>query len=302
MKFYFLTLSLHFSFLAASQDIIPISPSAEWLGGYAIYEGPEIGYSVVRTGLSLDGTESINDTTYYRVASSSPCTEEIFDFIDFYVREENGKYYLRESAMTNEFLMLDFSLEVGDSIRLEESNNAITPNGEHEFVVESIEMITLGNGTERRKWTLRYLGPIDIEYYMEWIEGIGDANRGLWLFTPILLMDAGIGLRCYFEDGELSYEVYPSPFESCCDYIGVSESEELTITVSPNPFNSIIQIESSETLVNAVITDLAARVVLEKSIRSQSCRLNVELLPSGVYFLHTLTEAGTRKSIKLIKE
>jgi hypothetical protein len=288
--------------IATSQELIPINPNAEWLGGYAIYEGPEIGYSVVRTGLSLDGTESINDTTYYRVVGSSPCLQTISAFVDFYVREENGKYYLRESAMTNEFLMLDFSLEVGDSIRLEENNNAITPNGEHEFLVESIEMITLGNGTERRKWTLRYLGPIDTEYYMEWIEGIGDADRGLWLFTPILLMDAGIGLRCYFEDGALAYERSPSPFESCCDYINVMENETEELSVSPNPFNDLIKLESSEILKTIIITDLSSRVIFEKTILSSSCQLNLAVLPTGVYILHTLTEHGTRKASRIVKQ
>lgn len=302
MKFLLLTLAMVSCLIATSQEVIPINPNAEWLGGYGIYEGPEIGYSTVHIGISIDGTETINDTTYYRVVDSSPCEQTISTFVDFYVREENGKYYLRESAMSNERLVLDFLLEVGDIIRLDESNNAITPDGEHEFVVESIEMITLGNGTERRKWTLTYLGPFDTEYYMEWIEGIGNATTGLWLSFPLLVMDAGIGLNCYFEDGELAYEVYPSSFQSCCDYLNVMDKESENLSVSPNPFNDLIQLESSEILKTIVITDLSSRVVFEKSILSSSCQLNLAVLPTGVYILHTLTEHGTRKASRIVKQ
>jgi hypothetical protein len=80
------------------------------------------------------------------------------------------------------------------------------------------------------------------------------------------------------------------------------ENESGNLSVSPNPFNDLIQLESSEVLKTIVITDLSSRIVFEKSILASSCQLNLEVLPTGVYILHTLTEHGTRKASRIVKQ
>ncbi len=89
----------------------------------------------------------------------------------------------------------------------------------------------------------------------------------------------------------MSYSPNPS--------IGIEEKEALSVSVYPNPANDFVTIEMEGSIEKVTILDISGKVVLSQE-NSTNNRIDVQSLPSGVYFL-TVESSGSVGRAKFIK-
>ncbi len=82
--------------------------------------------------------------------------------------------------------------------------------------------------------------------------------------------------------------------------IGISQPKRFSFTVSPNPFNTYIDITSNNINYNCVLTDVMGRVIYQLNHAKNTIQLETTDLTPGTYFLKLETDMGT-EVIKLIK-
>lgn len=75
---------------------------------------------------------------------------------------------------------------------------------------------------------------------------------------------------------------------------------EKQLTVYPNPFTDVLNIEKSDNVKRAVVTDLSGVIVT--TFDNPSSGLHLESLKTGVYILTLTMKDGTLKSTKIIKK
>ena len=81
--------------------------------------------------------------------------------------------------------------------------------------------------------------------------------------------------------------------------VGISENSADAISVYPNPATEYITLKTSSNG-NASIMDASGRVVINTRIVSGSNIINIANLPTGIYFVNTIMEDGSKASAKLM--
>jgi len=190
---------------------------------------------------------------------------------------EKKVYYVFPDS-TNEILLYDFSLAVGDTIK----GYFATPNVTicQDLKVSSVDTIVLNNQQRRRlNVTGSFCG-------YDFIEGIG-STHGL-LESPQTMEEAG-ELICFTQNDTLIY--LSNPFETCEI---ISSSEEFVkpdnIKIHPNPVKGsfTITISHIENPVTIEIYDLMGVCWLKRTnIVSNQTQIDVSSLPAGLYIVKT---------------
>jgi len=285
------------------KDLLPIAQNGIWVEGSGSWIIGEFVYNTP-TGLAISDTVNVNDTLYLQFSGFGYCTGGIILNDAFLLREDAGKYFYRQSISDEEKLWFDFTLAVGDTILLDHCY----PESEEEQVqltVISVEPVTLGDGSERNKWTLQY-SDNQSGYYLlveEWIEGIGNVRQGWRHPTAQTCIDIGHWLRCYYQDGDWveSFELL-APGADCCMLVGVEDQSIFDFTIYPNPTNSELNILGPNLISTITVSDITGRVVLRIQPNSNHTQVNVEALQSGSYFLMATTRVGNIVVRKFIKD
>jgi len=246
----------HFGF---AQTYLPfVDTKSHWTlefrleGGW----GPEYEY------LSVLGTVTFGGIEYHELGGHK-------------VREDStGKVYGIKFGDTNEVLLYDFGLKVGDIFSF--PNEVDT--GMYSLALTSIDTVELG-GVERRRYHFGTWGNTT------WIEGIGNSDRGpLYYWERWNLWDSSKRLVCYRYDG--------MPLLGYCPPIGIDETtdESAQFRVYPNPVTSTSRLEFTTELMDRPtaieIIDLTGRVVLAKPFHPEMTLQKGELDP-GIYFVTT---------------
>ena len=134
-----------------------------------------------------------------------------------------------------EVLLYDFSLSVGDTAKI--------TSGEI-LIVTSIDTITIGN-SERKRFHLSY--PSGFSTRAQWVEGIGNLEKGLLFTSGAYPFSVGSTLYCFKENDEILYlnEEYSDCYP---DFANIQEyqKEEYSISVYPNPAKEKIIFRFSE--------------------------------------------------------
>jgi hypothetical protein len=153
-----------------------------------------------------------------------------------HLREDtlSGKVYLLQG--TREVVYIDFSLKENDSIFLFTINKSSTGW----YHVDSIARTSILAG-ERKITYLRRDTLGDTEYPI-WIESVGTIGHLLYPeYTPTIWRGE---LSCEFKNGEKVYQSEKSQNLKECIYTKIDDiSEDMEITISPNPAKSIVQIK-----------------------------------------------------------
>ncbi|RXJ52287.1 peptidoglycan DD-metalloendopeptidase family protein [Gelidibacter gilvus] len=85
--------------------------------------------------------------------------------------------------------------------------------------------------------------------------------------------------------------------------LGVEDSEFDAITIYPNPFNDVVNIQSNSTVNKVSVVDILGKTVMTKTNGAESIKeINLESLSKGLYFLRLEGLNNEQKTIKLIKE
>ena len=258
-----------------------------------------------------DATIVIDDVTYYKFAIidmwpdtwSKNVNDSYFDeyFIESkcYLREEQttGRLYVRTSSDTEEFIVSDMSLQVGDSIRL--------------YVYEDMPFLEFDLGTVVYNDGIPY-AVVDSVYYadglkhihtsakfeavgsrypnLEFIEGIGSN------LTPILNYryyseSAWWGMYnnilCY--ENETYWKHFPvfGSIDICVVVpTGINDIKQAEIKVYPSPAEKYIYVDSdSWNKSDIIITNILGQVVKDISFEGTRTSIDVADLKSGIYFV-----------------
>ena len=142
-----------------------------------------------------------------------------------FIREtEDGQVFSRRPSTSDEQLLYDFSMEVGDTIFMYEEHN------EYMVVVEKGEILV--NEEPRQQIVLEY--PFGNGEQEVWIEGIGSLY-GIINSGSLFLMGGSTDLLCYYEDSDLIWQNTTLGYNEC--YIVTGQQGVLEVSPTTLTFN-----------------------------------------------------------------
>jgi len=191
----------------------------------------------------------------------------------------NSNYFIREDTTfqkvyvwvnNQEYLVYDFSIQVGDTIN---SNYHVYP-----FVIDSIGSYLMPDGTSRR---IFYGSPsADVEFY---IEGVGSSTG---LFNPFSwAISAGYRLSCVLENNIPIYSDSIFSF-GCLVFVGLNEIPIFPkIDIFPNPASDKLNIKVANNTAGLFkLIDITGRIIYETFIFHNTKQIELGLFEKGIYF------------------
>ncbi|MGD0711912.1 MAG: T9SS type A sorting domain-containing protein [Bacteroidales bacterium] len=270
------------------------------------------GYS--GTTYSLDGTDSIlNDT----IINSRSYTK-LFSIQDVHLKMYGGAFrsdtdgltYFVPMDSTKEFLISDFSKNVGDSVYnvyFATYTGVIITN----FYVDSVNYIMTGPYLLKRMY-LTYNAflppPNNPQGPLIWIEKVGCPFGGFFnnLYEPL----GGAWLHCMSYDdttyynngwgGNVNDPIYTQGY--CADLTGLKNKNQnpSTIDIFPNPSIDNITIKFSQNSIIKIL-NLEGQIINSLSAKAGNTSIDVSAFPSGMYFVEIKSEKGVAVK-KFVKE
>ena len=201
-----------------------------------------------------------------------------------YFREDGEKYYFTPTGSEEEFMLYDFGLQKGETVKIYDEFYWRQKKDNEEYIhnVTDVETITDSKGIQRKKITL--------DNNEVWIEGIG-SMFGL-LHSGRIVVGSMVQLTSYKEDGALV-------FENICNCTWNETSVENTSKNFVVWYNSIYQklVLTLPTDNNEIkIFDLQGKLLLQQNV-GFSAEIHVSMLQVGTYVLVVNGE-----SYKFVKE
>ncbi len=195
------------------------------------------------------------------------------------------RVYFLAAGETEESLLYDFSLEVGDTLI-----GYISEFGFEPLIVSAVDSVLIGSNY-RKRWIIPVDGS-DIEYSIRYIESIGGLH-GLVQPDPFFYLHSPVtDLICYSNGDGL---IYPDGDESCM-IITHSTNEfaaKQGIEVFPNPARGIFSVTLPTNLKTGTshlrIIDVNGCVVKEQSLSHSQNSINTESWPAGMYLLQVIS-------------
>lgn len=270
----------------------------------------------------LQGDTIINDETWSKIYFNNIYFETRNNLIYLAaIRENEYKQILVKIPGIPEFILYDFSLEIGDTIWYEHSafgivgsNNPISfemgYNHNHYKVVVEKDSVLLENEQFRNRIILNsfseHNGYLNTHEDNHWVEGFG-CIRWSGLFHPIVIGRAvngdHIAFVCFKQDDEVLYLNNPYCDDCLCETFTSLDHFDVTdqiLTVYPNPGKGYITININlDFTANAslLITDLSGKKLFEKQVPGKE-ELSLDLSPyrSGVVIIQLFN----RKTNKIL--
>jgi len=233
-----------------------------------------------------------------RTGNIRPCADPIKSFISntnpigsFRNDTLNKKVFYLPIDSTNEVLLYDFNLSVGDTIHGYMEDLARLHFGPSYYAqIDSVDSVLI-NTNYRKRWHVKHYSQVINIDPGEIIEGIGHTNGLLEGFFSGF--DSNGSLVCYSENGLPLYGSSP------CETVSVKElSLDKRFSVSPNPTNNILFINTDIDYNTINIYSLSGKLV---KTQSASLQISVLDLPKGMYFIQLI---GNKNNVvqKFIKE
>lgn len=197
MKQALLTLFCLLSLYSRGQDYIPLLNDNSW---YVHFTGFLADHDVQWTHPVEEIT--INDTIYthyqenYSISEFGPPVEN-----HYYIREDIEEKRVYTRVDSQEHLLYDFSLEVGDEV-------SFVVDGEfpYTYAVVAKDSFAVDTGRKRVRLFLEDTGELGSPVWEEWIEGIGSRDHPLRNFEHIT-PDINFQVLCNHYGDEMPYSV-----------------------------------------------------------------------------------------------
>jgi hypothetical protein len=239
------------------------------------------------------------------------------------IREDSLKrvFYIGKSILykmpaagndSAEILLYNFSVNVGDTLQVEDYPNLIDDS----LVVRSIDTIILGNQTRR----LIKIGlpiadfPEERFNYVTWLEGVGKLNNFYCDYGGLLSGNldriqidlSRFSLHFLTHGGDT---IYTSPYNSrCYGYVGLFKPEVgiINSTIFPNPTTNQFTISVTTSTIKTVkIYNLTGQLVLEQKLSNTNqnqVSIDASFLKTGLYQCVVELANGSTSTQRLIKE
>ncbi len=225
--------------------------------------------------LKKEDTEILNGKNYFKIMRTEESSLASWEEIG-HVREEDNRVYYMPSYDTIEFLLYDFTLNIGDTIKLVNTIYADTNN--REYIVTDIDSIDLTSGKKKRI-------TLDSEDPEIWIEGMGSL-RGL-IYSALLIIGGYRELVCYYENEN---KIYQNPEYDFCFYTPsvVDDKNEQEFLIYSNPSSEILTIEGlTNTQLN--IFNLSGSLVFSFNIEYNIQDIDISGLTPGIYVIKVIS-------------
>ena len=254
-----------------------------------------------------DATIVLDSVTYYKLAVfkimfpdtwSINVNDSYFDryFLasNHYLREDQttGRLYLRTSSDTEEFIVSDMSLEVGDSIRLYDDMShrmwwCIGYNNDIPYAV--VDSVYYADGLKHIHTSAKFEA-VGGEYpNLEFIEGLGSnltPTLNYYCYTESVMWGMYNNILCY--ENETYWQHYLlDDFDTCyVELTGINDIKQAEIKVYPSPAEKYIYVDSdSWNKSEIIITNILGQVVKDISFEGTRTSIDVADLKSGIYFV-----------------
>ncbi|RLD67312.1 MAG: hypothetical protein DRI84_02790 [Bacteroidetes bacterium] len=303
MKVYLFLLFLvvqFFTINAKAQNVFPIySDSAKWSVAEWYW------YDVWTKKYQYDYDTTFCGHTYSKITISPYMSSAYF-------RSDSLRTYFRygSNCLDKEYLIYDFSLNVGDKVYPGYEVNLPGFSDTLLFRLESVDTL-IYMGVDRIRFKMRYYinYPYDTSYYriMYWLKGIGSLMHP---FYSLKCMQDGCeshyDLLCY---DSLGVQLYQDMVYNTCDTttIGIDVPQnKVGFRVYPNPivdyFNVFVENQANYSEIELIIYDIQVREVKRICLNNLKNRniVDVHGLKSGVYFVSLFLSGkllGTKKIV-----
>jgi hypothetical protein len=224
------------------------------------------------TNFCVDGTDTlIGNNSYKKVIR---CPEQVYHGA---YRSENRKVYFVPKDSTNQYLLYDFSVEVGDTI----------PQVYFEYFY--------GDGMFLTDYVIDYIDTIIINgnphkrINNNWVEGIGNL-QGFLLEPYFNISQYLVELSCMSIDNALYYPMQGT--DPCPMDLGVSDDLLNKLVISPNPATERIAITGIDSEFEVIVRNIQGDIVLAQ--RMENNELEIAHLAAGMYLLQITSNNKTR--------
>lgn len=282
MKLFLFVLSIFPVALIAQQPSFPDSNVVFVNSFYQELPFGQIGwpYQLMEvTNFCIDGSDTlIGNSSFKKVIR---CPEQVYHGA---YRSENRKVYFVPKDSTNQYLLYDFSVEVGDTIPqvyfeyFYGGSMFLT-----DYQIDYVDTVVI-NGNQHKR----------INY--NWIEGVGNI-QGFLLEPYFNISQYRVELTCMSIDNAVYFpmqDVTPCPLD-----LAVSDATLPKIAISPNPTSDRLIIEGINEFTEINVINAQGRTVDFERLSTHE--LAVSDLVAGVYFVQ-VTQNKQAEIVKFVKK
>lgn len=256
--------------------------------------------------LSITETTVIDNVTYYKAGDK------------LLLRTDGQQIVVRTTTNPTEYVLYDFSLQVGDVVpkvyydNLEKDEYTYQAPEYLAYVlpdtVISVSTYTLLNGEQRKMLKVgRGQNNYDI------VEGIGRLNGHFFSGIEYYSVSTCTNIQflvCTAVNGELLYTMSETDLRNyglqgdecgCFDMPVINALEPVEtarLSVFPNPVRDYLELQGLGQETFVAVYDLSGQCLL----RTAGKRIDVSALPSGIYLLHATAIDGRQYRNKFLKE
>lgn len=267
-----------------------VQDSVGWKESY--YQQEDFGTSVSQYFNFILGDTLIDTLSYAKVYGSKVLYESNYAPIGFLREEQKKVYAIIPQIMSNEFLLYDFSLSVGDTVLLYDIQGS---PGYISASLLSIDSIELEDGSYRKRFN--YDLPSQI---VEGIGNIGPYNSGLFITNGGIGIDSGTSLDCYFTPNNTIYRSSYYRFVDtidCYTITGIRKelTDKIDLKVFPNPSSNFFFFELSdfENTYNMEIHNIFGQVMISERISARILSVDAANWSEGFYYVLVKDINGT---------
>ena len=231
------------------------------------------------------GSDTMINTTSYKQIDF--CTAQNSNYHGA-LRYNSGQVYFVPRDSLNEFLLYDFTLNIGESVDVIFQNSSGN-NPSYSMattVINNIDTITVNGTPRRRLYTEGY----------EWIEGIGCVS-GLFMEPWINVSNYFRELLCMSKSDTTHYNGgplitgTPGVCELTLNTIELDQNNNY-ISIYPNPTSDRINVQTEKEIQKIEAYNLMGKLVFKQTVNSNHTHFNVSHLSKGIYIIHIGFEEG----------
>lgn len=222
------------------------------------------------------------------------------------LRESNRQVFYLPKDSVSEYLLYDFSLQVGDMIKYDYSvySHQMGLGQLDSLFVSSIDSVLILDGSYRKRINFSSQSTSFTLTWTYWIEGVGN-NMGL--LCPIAALPTnGLNylLGCLKQNNEIIY--YDNLFDNCypVNQSVFEFSKQNEITISPNPVQDYCKIQWDDNNIQfdrILISDVYGRIVFSEKIdQNNETIIDCRNFGQGMYLVNIFNRFGSQSTSKLL--
>lgn len=238
-----------------------------------------------------DSTVLIDNKDYFVLESDLGTDFRPIVPVGSFYREENGKVFIKEQTNSNELLVFDFSLQVGDTIEVYGTNLSVGQ-------VDSVELKT---GGFRKRLKMLGMGQSINDEGFYWIQGVGKEDLP---FLPFIgSQDVTNELHCFLTDNVLELSFDGIRHFGSCELLSNDNdiASKPALSVYPNPTIDQLNVDGLSSSFESIKIHSIQGDLIKTIHRMPQGYISTDDLNAGAYLITIDNGDGIRTSKKFIK-